>query len=94
MEAASSADRPSMNARVPDGGRSGPRGFSQQVEEFIDGQAGIRNDATKGAEPDRLMIWYDGTTVRGVTAKDHVAARRATEYEAGTLQGGSHLPAR
>ncbi len=72
---------------------SGPSA-AKQPHELVGGQTRIGNDSSQSALPDLFVIWNHDRCMGFTTAKDHVAAALAAEYESRTLQSGPYFSAR
>jgi hypothetical protein len=63
------------------------------LHKFFDGKTDIGNDPAKGSGAHLFVIGDDGSGVRLVAAKDHVASRLPTENKSGAFQGSANLSA-
>jgi hypothetical protein len=66
---------------------------SQQSHELIEGQTGVRNDATERADSDLLVVGNHNASIRLVASQNHVTAALAAEDESDAFQSGAHITA-
>lgn len=66
----------------------------EQLEELIDREAGVGDDATKRARPDLFVIGNYNPRVWLLATQHHVAAGLTTKDEAGAFEGGADFSAR
>lgn len=64
------------------------------MQELLNGQASVRDDAAQSARADLLMIRNDHAGIGFLTPQDHVAAGLTPEYKPRTFKRGAHLAAR
>jgi hypothetical protein len=64
------------------------------LNKLFKGESGVGNDATERAASELLMVGHNGSCVRSIAAKYHMAALLPAEEEPGALQGSPDFMAR
>jgi len=88
--------RDSLTVRLPDTllhGQSRGSLTSKQLDELLDGESGVGDDATGRAGSKLLVVGNNDPCVRLVAAKHHVAAGLTAEDETGAPQGSANFTA-
>jgi hypothetical protein len=81
-------------AQEPDCPAGGMSLAPKQFNKLLDREAGVRDDATESAGSNLLVVGNNGSRVRLMAAKHHVASGLSAKNEAGALQGGANFTTR